>query len=114
MNTRILVFFCLLITVLLITGLAKAQQPKKVPRIGYIAARSGPEANDKAFLDGLQALGYFEGQTIIIEWRFAQEKSDRLPELAVELVRLKVDVIVTSGGYPTVQAAQKAPISHRS
>src|SRR5215472_6442301 len=87
---------------------AEAQQPKKVPRIGYIAARSGPEANDKAFLNGLQALGYFEGQTIIIEWRFAQEKSDRLPELAVELVRLKVDVIVTSGGYPTVQAAQKA------
>jgi putative tryptophan/tyrosine transport system substrate-binding protein len=87
---------------------AEAQQPKKIPRIGYLAARSGPEANDKAFLDGLQALGYFEGQTIIIEWRFAQEKSDRLPELAVELVRLKVDVIVTSGGYPTVQAAQKA------
>jgi len=87
---------------------AEAQQPKKIPRIGYIAARSGPEANEKAFLGGLQALGYFEGQTIVIEWRYAQQKLDRLPELASELVRLKVDLIVTSGGYPTVQAAQKA------
>jgi len=87
---------------------AEAQQPKKIPRIGYIAARSGPEANEKAFLEGLQALGYFEGQTIVIEWRYAQQKLDRLPELASELVRLKVDLIVTSGGYPTVQAAQKA------
>jgi len=87
---------------------AEAQQPKKIPRIGYIAARSGPEANEKAFLEGLQALGYFEGQTIVIEWRYAQRKLDRLPELASELVRLKVDLIVTSGGYPTVQAAQKA------
>ena len=96
-------------TVLLaLSSSAEAQQPKKIPRIGYIAARSGPEANDKAFLEGLQALGYFEGQTIIIEWRYAQEKLDRLPELAGELVRLKVDLIVTSGGYPTVQAAQKA------
>ena len=88
--------------------LAHAQQPKKVPRIGYLAARSQPGANEKAFLQGLQSLGYTEGQTIAIEWRFAQEKFDRLPELARELVRLKVDVIVTSGGYPTVQAVQKA------
>src|SRR5499426_3574681 len=83
-------------------------QPKKVPRIGYLAARSQPGANEKAFLQGLQSLGYTEGQTIAIEWRFAQEKFDPLPELASELVRLKVDVIVTSGGYPTVQAVQKA------
>src|SRR5215831_11972036 len=87
---------------------AEAQQPKKIPRIGYLAARSGPEANDKAFLDGLQALGYIEGKTIVIEWRYAQEKYDRLPELANELVHLKVDVIVTAGGYPSVQAAQRA------
>jgi putative ABC transport system substrate-binding protein len=56
----------------------------------------------------LQALGYFEGQTIIIEWRYAQGKFDRLPELASELVRLKVDVIVASGGWPIVQSVQKA------
>ncbi len=81
---------------------------KKVPRIGYLATRSAPGAGEKAFLQGLQSLGYIEGQTIVIEWRFAQEKFDRLPELASELVRLKVDVIVTSGGYPTVQAAKNA------
>ncbi|HSE90775.1 MAG TPA: ABC transporter substrate-binding protein [Candidatus Binatia bacterium] len=86
--------------------LAHAQQAKKVPRIGYLATRSA--TGEKAFLQGLQSLGYIEGQTIAIEWRFAQEKFDRLPELASELVRLKVDVIVTSGGYPTVQAAKNA------
>jgi putative tryptophan/tyrosine transport system substrate-binding protein len=54
--------------------LAEAQQPKKIPRIGYIATRSAPGASEKAFLQGLQSLGYIEGQTIAIEWRFAQEK----------------------------------------
>jgi putative tryptophan/tyrosine transport system substrate-binding protein len=88
--------------------LAHAQQPKKIPRIGYLATRSGAGGGEKAFLRGLQSLGYIEGQTIAIEWRFAQEKFDRLPELASELVRLKVDVIVTSGGYRTVQAVKDA------
>jgi putative tryptophan/tyrosine transport system substrate-binding protein len=87
---------------------AEAQQPKKIPRIGYLATRSGPSSSEAAFLQGLQSLGYIEGQTIAIEWRYAQGKFDRLPELASELVRLKVDVIVTSGGYATVQAVQKA------
>jgi putative ABC transport system substrate-binding protein len=88
--------------------LAHAQQPKKIPRIGYLATRSGAGGGEKAFLQGLQSLGYIEGQTIAIEWQFAQEKLDRLPELASELVRLKVDVIVTGGGYPTVQAVKNA------
>jgi putative tryptophan/tyrosine transport system substrate-binding protein len=87
---------------------AEAQQPKKIPRIGYITTRAAPGAGEKAFLQGLQSLGYIEGKTIAIEWRFAQEKFDRLPDLASELVRLKVDVIVTSGGYPTVQAVKNA------
>src|SRR5439155_16940790 len=102
--------FLWILTVLLVAcmHLAEAQQAKKIPRIGYIATRSGPEAGEKAFLQGLQSLGYIEGQTIAIEWRFAQEKFDRLPDLASELVRLKVDVIVTSGGYPTVQAVKNA------
>ena len=69
--------------------LAHSQQPKKVLRIGYLTTRSGPEAGEKAFLQGLQSLGYIEGQTIAIEWRFAQEKFDRLPELANELVGFK-------------------------
>jgi putative ABC transport system substrate-binding protein len=88
--------------------LAHAQQAKKIPRIGYLAPSSGAGAAEKAFLQGLQSLGYIEGQTIAIEWRFAQEKFDRLPDLASELVGLKVDVIVTSGGYPTVQAVKNA------
>jgi putative ABC transport system substrate-binding protein len=94
--------------ILVSVHLAHAQQPKKIPRIGYLATRSGAGGGEKAFLRGLQSLGYIEGQTIAIEWRFAQEKFDRLPELASELVRLKVDVIVTSGGYRTVQAAKNA------
>jgi putative tryptophan/tyrosine transport system substrate-binding protein len=91
--------------------LAHAQQPKKIPRIGYLAPRSEPGANEKAFLQGLQSLGYIEAQTIAIEWRFAHEKLDRLPDLANELVGLKVDVIVASGGYPSVQAVKKATIT---
>src|SRR5215831_3946931 len=87
---------------------ADAQQSKKIPRIGYLTTRSGAGPGEKAFLQALQSLGYIEGQTIAIEWRYAQEKIDRLPDLASELVRLKVDVIVTRGGYPTVQAAKNA------
>src|SRR5437773_10437039 len=87
---------------------AEGQQTKKIPRVGYIATRSGPGPSEKAFLQGLQSLGYIEGQTIMIEWRFAQEKFDRLPELASELVQLKVDAIVTTGGNPTVRAVKNA------
>jgi putative tryptophan/tyrosine transport system substrate-binding protein len=103
-------FALIMLTAFMLTSvhLAHAQQPKKVPRIGYLATRSDAGVGEKAFLQGLQPLGYIEGQTIAIEWRFAQEKFDRLPELASELVHLKVDVIVTAGGYPTVQAAKNA------
>jgi ABC-type uncharacterized transport system substrate-binding protein len=86
----------------------QAQQPKKIPRIGYLATRSEPGASEKVFLQRLQSLGYIEGQTLLIEWRFAQEKLDRLPDLAAELVQLKVDAIVTSGGNPTVRAVKNA------
>jgi ABC-type uncharacterized transport system substrate-binding protein len=75
--------------------LAQAQQTKKVPRIGYLAA--DPQAPTReAFRQGLRDLGYVEGQTILIEWRYAEDKIDRFPELAGELVRLKVDVIVAA------------------
>src|SRR5436305_8499347 len=105
-NSKFLLFLC---AVLFALGFpAEAQQPKKVPRIGYLGTRSGPGSGEEAFRNGLRSLGYIEGETIAIEWRFAQEKFDRLPELATELVRIKVDVIVASGGYPTVQPAQKA------
>ena len=107
MTRRIL--FCLLITVLLPTGsFADAQQPGKIPLIGYLSRGSGPGANEEIFRQGLRSLGYIEGQTIAIEWRFAHEKLDRLPELAAELVRLKVAIIVAGAGAPTVQAAKAA------
>src|SRR5262250_2650708 len=76
--------------------LAEAQQPAKVPRIGYLVA-SSPSLNPslrEAFRQGLRDLGYFEGKNILIEYRYADGKPERLPELADELVGLKVDLIV--------------------
>ena len=97
---------CILLAVAVI---AEAQQPAKVPRIGYLAA-SSPSTNlarIEAFRQGLRELGYVEGKNIVIEWRYAEGKFDRLPELVAELVRLKVDVIVTSGP-PATRAAKEA------
>jgi putative ABC transport system substrate-binding protein len=83
---------------------AHAQQPKKVPRIGFLSAAP---SIDPAFTDGLRELGYVDKKTIFIELRSAQGKLDGLPELAAELVGLKVDIIVTQG-TPAAQAAKKA------
>ena len=86
-----------------------AQQPTKVPRIGYFSAstRSNQTAPIEAFLQGLRELGYVEGKNIVIEWRWAEGKFDRLPDLAAELVRLKVDIIVSAGPAAT-RAAKEA------
>jgi putative tryptophan/tyrosine transport system substrate-binding protein len=94
---------------------AFAQQPTKVPRIGYLTAASLSDIADRAeaFRQGLRELGYVEGKNIVIEWRDAKGKSDRLPELATELVRLKVDVIVTGGAgatRPAKEATSTIPI----
>ncbi len=89
-----------------------AQQPKEVPRIGYLGGVS-PSANAariEAFRQGLRELGYVEGKNIVIEWRHAEGKADRLPVLAAELVRLKVDVIVT-GGAPGTRSAKEATVT---
>jgi putative ABC transport system substrate-binding protein len=82
---------------------AEAQQPAKVPRIGYLNAVSPSTVSDRieALRRGLRELGYVEGKNIFIESRYAEGKLDRLPALAAELVGLKVDVIVTSGPLPT-------------
>ncbi len=80
------------------------QQVGKVYRIGYLTAGGGVE---QAFRDAMQQLGYVEGQNIVIEGRFAERKLERLPDLAVELVNLKVDVIVTIT-TPAALAAKKA------
>src|SRR5882724_8905246 len=88
--------------------LAAAQQPKKVPRLGYLSSTSPSAGSSRieAFRQGLRELGYVEGKNIVIEWRYAEGKVDRLPALASELVRLKVDVIVTSGPVATRSAKQ--------
>jgi len=82
---------------------ADAQQPTKVPRIGFLAAISPAaiSARIEAFRQGLKELGYVEGKNIVIEWRSVEGKGDRLPGLAAELVRLKLDVIVTAGPIST-------------
>jgi putative ABC transport system substrate-binding protein len=87
---------------------AKAQQPTKIPRIGYLNTFSLSALAERieAFRQGLRELGYVEGKNIIIEWRHAEGKFDRLPALAAELVRLKVDIIVTTGPTTTRPAKE--------
>ncbi|MGZ8500718.1 MAG: ABC transporter substrate-binding protein, partial [Candidatus Binatia bacterium] len=91
-------------------SLAHAQQPKKVPRIGYLsqfdAARESARA--EAIRLALRELGYIEGQNIATEYRYAEGKRDRLSEVAAELVRLMVDIIVVAGGTGIIQAAKNA------
>ena len=89
--------------------LADAQQTKKVPRIGFLApaTRTGYRHYTDALLQGLRELGYVEGQNIVIEYRWADGNFERLPELAEELVRLKVDVIVAPG-VQAVRAAKQS------
>jgi putative tryptophan/tyrosine transport system substrate-binding protein len=88
---------------------AEAQQLTKIPRTGYLGANfpTTNPARIEAFRQGLRELGYVEGKNVVIEWRFAEGKLDRLSEFAAELVRLKVDVIVTGGPQPT-RAAKEA------
>jgi putative ABC transport system substrate-binding protein len=86
---------------------AEAQQPTKVPRIGFLAATkpAAVAARVAAFRQGLRELGYAEGKNIVVDYRYAEGNADRERELAAELVRLKVDVIVTTG--PTVTRTAK-------
>jgi putative tryptophan/tyrosine transport system substrate-binding protein len=88
---------------------AQAQEPKKVPRIGYLAPGDAARESTRfeAIRLALRELGYIEGQNIAIEYRYAERKIDRAPELAAELVRLKVDIIVVAGDR-SVQAAKNA------
>ena len=86
----------------------QAQQPKKVPRVGYLSPGSSSSSlpNREAFQQGLRGLGYVEGKNIVVEYRFAEGKPDRIPDLVRELVGLKVDVIVVSGSS-VARAAKK-------
>jgi putative tryptophan/tyrosine transport system substrate-binding protein len=100
-------FLWLPTTVLLITVSFAEAQVKKLRRIGYISLASQPGPREEAFIQGLRDLGWVDGQSISIEYRWAAGNADRLPALAEELVRLKVDLIV-AGATPVIQAAKNA------
>jgi putative ABC transport system substrate-binding protein len=87
---------------------AEAQQPKKVPRIGYLSNTDpvGESTRSEPIRLALRERGYIEGQNIAIEYRYAEGKRDRFSELAAELVRLKVDIIVAAGGDILIQVAK--------
>jgi ABC-type uncharacterized transport system substrate-binding protein len=100
----------LIVAVVVVAAMAQAQQPKKVSRLGYLS--NADAATDSARAEGirlaLRDLGYIEGQNIVIEYRYAEGKVDRAPELAAELVRLKVDIIVVASGDQWIRAAKNA------
>jgi putative ABC transport system substrate-binding protein len=107
--------FVLSVAIFACTHPAQAQQAKKVPRIGFLIAStaSANSARVEAFRQGLRELGYVEGKNIVIESRYAEGKIDRLPVLAADLVRLKVDVILSAGPAvtrPASEATKTIPI----
>jgi len=105
-------FLAIFIWLVACVRMAEAQQPAKVPRIGFLLtnSRGALLARTEAFQHGLRELGYVEGKNIVIEWRSADGKVDRLPELAAELVRLNVDVIIT-GGSTATRPAKEATVA---
>ena len=96
------------VILLAVAVIAEAQQPKNVPRLGFLGGNSPSliSARVDAFRQGLRDLGYIEGENILAEYRWAEGKADRLPDLAAELVRLKVGIIVTQGTQATLAAKQ--------
>ena len=102
--------FLLANAILASSHFADAQQPGKIPRIGYVSGTgdlSNPGANTEAFQEGLRALGYIEGKNIQLEYRYIQGKRDQVPSVMTELVQLKVDVLVVTNPLST-RAAQQA------
>jgi putative ABC transport system substrate-binding protein len=99
MTRKITVFkLCTMLFALCVS--AEAQQPKKVPPIGYLSGAITSSRHD-AFRQGLRELGYVEGKNIVIEWRDAEGKLDRLPALVAELIQLRVNIIVSAGPLVT-------------
>ena len=98
------------VVLLAVVVIAEGQQPKKVPLIGYLSTSGAAtdSTRSEALRLALRELGYIEGQHIAIEYRYTEGKRDRAPELAAELVRLKVDLMVVAGGGRTVRAAMNA------
>src|SRR4029077_17361076 len=104
----------LLVTFFLTTiSLAEAQQPGKIPRIGYVSTTGDPNnpgPNVETFKRKLRDLGYVEGNNILIEYRYIEGKMDRTPGLVAELLQLKVDVVVV-GGLTPVRIAKQATMT---
>jgi putative tryptophan/tyrosine transport system substrate-binding protein len=109
-NRKWVGFFAIVLTFVFGGVEAQAQQPKKVPRIGYLSPfdPATESTRSEPFRLALRELGYIEGQNIAIDYRYAEGKLDRYPELAAELVRLKVDIIVPAGGDRVTRAAKNA------
>jgi len=104
---------CVVLGLLLVSFATEAQQPEKPYRIGYLSVAVGPTARTQSFLDGLRDLGYVEGKDFVMEYRRAAGQIERLPELAADLVRIKVDVIVAAGtlaALPAKRATGTIPI----
>ena len=97
----------IVVTFAVLVAVADAQQPKTMPRIGLLASGQGFGSAGEALRRGLRELGWVEGQNVAIEYRYGEGKLDRLPELAAELARLKVAVIVADGD-PVIRAAKQA------
>ena len=106
-----IILWLLVIFIFARAPIAEAQQPAKIPRIGFVTATplASIAARIEAFRQGLRDVGYVEGKNILIEYRDGEGKPDRFPEVAAELVRLKVDVIITGG--PTVTRPVKEATS---
>jgi ABC-type uncharacterized transport system substrate-binding protein len=109
-NRKLVGLFAIVVALTACGARAEAQQPKKVPRIGYLSSFESAfeSTRAEAIRLALREHGYIEGQNITFEYRHAEGKPDRLPELAAELVRLKVDIIVVAGGSGPVRAAKNA------
>src|SRR5262245_41580776 len=110
MNKRKLGSFALSAMLFALCASAEAQQPKKVYRIGYLSAQepARESTRSEAIRLALRELGYIEGQNVAIEYRSTEGKVDRVPQLAADLVRLKVDIIVVAGGDQWIRAAKNA------
>ena len=109
-NRKLVGVLAIFVLLLGCVGVATAQQPKKVPRIGFLSATDVDRESARAEVIrlALRERGYIEGQNIAFEYRYTEGKRDRAPELVAELVGLKVDIIVVTGGDTWIQAAKNA------
>jgi putative tryptophan/tyrosine transport system substrate-binding protein len=107
-NRKSVGLFTFLLALTVCGARADAQEPKKIPRVGVLLTGSRTPAWNEAFREALRELGYIEGRNIVIEYRSAEGKNDRQPELASELVKMKMDVLVSGGGNDVTRALMQA------